>query len=95
MLSYVDPNPINESSSLYKTLHNQANALVERDTMVLPFTSKTGHKHILKSLGPEVVYIQESLCGRDGDLVADLSGWVRQIVVVIGDEGGKRRRGLE
>ena len=89
MLSNVDPNPIDEAPSLYKTLHNQAQALVEKDTMIIPFTSRTGHKHILKSLAPELVYIQESLCGSDGDLVADLSGWVRQTVVVIGDEAGQ------
>jgi hypothetical protein len=88
ILANVDPNPMDDTSTLYKTLHNQAAALVERDTMIIPFTSSTGHKHILKSLTPEVVYIQESLCGRDGDIVADLSGWVKQTVVVIGDEGG-------
>ena len=88
ILANVDPNPIDETSTLYKTLHNQATVLVERDTMIIPFTSSMGHKHILKSLTPEVVYIQESLCGRDGEIVADLSGWVKQTVVVIGDEGG-------
>ena len=88
ILANVDPNPIDETSTLYKTLHNQAAVLVERDTMIIPFTSSMGHKHILKSLTPEVVYIQESLCGRDGEIVADLSGWVKQTVVVIGDEGG-------
>ena len=88
ILSQVDPNPIDESSSLYKTLHNQAQAIVERDSMILPFITPKGHKHILKSLGPEIVYIQESLCGDEGTLVTDLSGWVRQIIVIIGDEGG-------
>jgi hypothetical protein len=88
ILNQVDPNPIDESSTLFKTLHNQAIALVDRDTMVLPYTSSSGHKHILRSLAPEVVYIQESLCGRDGEIVSDLSGWVRQTVIVIGDEGG-------
>jgi hypothetical protein len=89
ILSNVEPNPMDDASSLYKTLHNQAQALVERDTMILPFTSKNGHKHILKSLSPEIIYIQESLCGSEGEVVADLSGWVRQTVVVIGDEGGQ------
>jgi len=88
ILAQVDPNPIDESTSLYKTLHNQAMAIVDRETLVLPYTSPNGHKHILRSLTPEVVYIQESLCGRDGEIVSDLSGWVRQTVVVIGDEGG-------
>lgn len=89
ILSSVDPNPLDESSSLYKTLHNQAQSLVEKDSMILPYTSRNGHKHIIKSLAPELVYIQESLCGVEGEVVADLSGWVRQIVAVIGDEGGQ------
>lgn len=90
ILVNVDPQPIDEStSSLYKTLHNQSMALVDRDTMIIPFTSPHGHKHILKSLQPEIVYIQESLCGTEGEIVAELSSrWVRTTVVVIGDEGG-------
>lgn len=88
ILGQVEPNPIDDSSALYKTLHNQAQALVEKDSMILPFTSRNGHKHILKSLSPEMVYIQESLCGRDGETVSELSGWVRYTIVVIGDEGG-------
>ena len=88
ILDSVSPNPIDDSSSFYKTLHNQAQAVVEKDTMILPFTTKNGHKHILKSLSPEIVYIQESLCGDQGETVNELSGWVRQTIVVIGDEGG-------
>lgn len=89
ILANVDPHPVVEqTSNLFKTLYNQAQALVERETMILPFSSPQGHRNILKSLAPEVVYVQESLCGRDGETVADVSGWVRQIVVVIGDEGG-------
>lgn len=88
ILAHVDPKPIDEPSPSYKVLHDQAVALVDRETMILPFTSSRGHKHILRSLAPELVYIQESLCGPDGDLVSELSGWVRQTVVVIGDEGG-------
>jgi hypothetical protein len=89
ILASVSPHPIvEETSSLFKTLYNQALAIVERETMILPFSSEKGHRNILKSLTPEVVYMQESLCGRDGELVADVGGWVRQVVVVIGDEGG-------
>ncbi|KAK5096395.1 hypothetical protein LTS08_007651 [Lithohypha guttulata] len=82
-------NPLDvEANPLFKTLYNQANALVDRDTSILPFTSRDGHKHILRSIQPETLYIQESLCGTDGSLVSELRGWVRSIVVVIGDEGG-------
>lgn len=87
-LSRSTGNPLDDASPLYKSLHNQAIALVERETHILPFSSQQGHKHILRSIGPELVYIQESLCGRQGDIVAELKGWVRQIVVVIGDEHG-------
>lgn len=82
-------NPLDmEANPLFKTLYNQANQLVDRDTSILPFTSSDGHKHILRSIQPEIVYIQEALCGIDGSLVTELRGWVRSIVVVIGDEGG-------
>lgn len=84
----VDPNPVDESSSLFKTLYNQALAVVERDTMILPFTTRAGHLHLLRSLAPELVYVQESLCGGEGEIAGSLSGWVKQTVVVIGDEGG-------
>jgi hypothetical protein len=87
-LPTVDPNPVDESSSLFKTLFNQALAVVENDTMIMPFTTRAGHLHLLRSLAPETVYMQETLCGDDGEMAASLSGWVKQIVVVIGDEGG-------
>ncbi len=56
--------------------------------MILPFTTRTGHLHLLRSLAPELVYVQESLCGDGGEIAGNLSGWVKQTVVVIGDEGG-------
>lgn len=85
----LQSNPLDEeASSLFKTLYNQATALVDRDTSILSFSAQDGHKHILRSIQPEVVYIQESLCGTNGSIVSELQGWVRQIVIVIGDEGG-------
>lgn len=82
-------NPVDEeTSTLFKTLYNQANAIVDRDTSILPFTRLDSCKHILRSIQPELLYIQESLCGTDGSLVSELQGWVRNVVVVIGDEGG-------
>ena len=84
----MERKPIDETSALFKTLYNQSLALVEEDRMIMPFTTPTGHLHILRILAPETVYIQESLCGPDGDIVNQLSGWVRQTVVVVGDEGG-------
>ena len=66
----------------------QAQALVEKDTMILPFTTPTGHVHLLRHLSPEIVYIQERLSGTSGDVVTHISGWVGQVILVVGDEGG-------
>lgn len=54
----------------------------------MPFTTPNGHLHILRSLAPEIVYLQESLCGEEGEIAERLSGWVRQTVVVLGADGG-------
>lgn len=87
----VEPKPVDEitPSPLYKTLTNQAKALVEKQTMIMPFTTPSGHVHIIRHLSPDTVYIQESLTGLDGDAVKHITGWVREVVVVVGDEGGR------
>ena len=57
--------------------------------MVLPFTTKTGHVHILRHLNPEIVYLQESLAGEDGEVITHLQSWLRQdVVLVVGADGG-------
>ena len=56
--------------------------------MILPFTTPTGHVHLLRHLSPEIVYIQEKLSGASGDAVTHISGWVGQVILVVGDEGG-------
>lgn len=57
--------------------------------MVLPFTSSTGHVHILRHLNPEIVYLQESLAGDNGDVITHLQSWLRQdVVLVVGADGG-------
>jgi hypothetical protein len=57
--------------------------------MVLPFTTPSGHVHILRHLGPEIVYLQESLAGNDGEVVTHLQSWLRQdVVLVVGADGG-------
>ncbi|KAI9675761.1 MAG: hypothetical protein M1817_001128 [Caeruleum heppii] len=76
------------ASPAFNSLLPQAQALVEKDTMILPFTTPTGHVHILRHLAPEIVYVQESLSGHGGDAVAHISGWVGQVLVVVGTEGG-------
>ena len=57
--------------------------------MVLPFTTLTGHVHILRHLNPEIVYLQEYLTGNSGDVITHLQTWLRQdVVVVVGAEKG-------
>ena len=73
--------------SLYNALATQAATLVSHPTHILPFTSPTGHVHMLKHLAPSLVYVQESLCGERGQLVQDVEGWIGQCVVVVGAEG--------
>ncbi|KAL9080995.1 MAG: hypothetical protein Q9159_007459 [Coniocarpon cinnabarinum] len=75
------------SPAMYNALATQAATLVSHPTHILPFTTPTGHVHMLKHLAPSLVYIQESLCGERGQLVRDIGGWVGQCVVVVGAEG--------
>lgn len=75
-------------SKMFSTLYTQAQALVEKDTMVMPFTTPTGYIHLLRHLGPEVVYLQQTLSGPGGDAISQISGWVGQILLVVGDESG-------
>lgn len=44
---------------------------------------------MLRHLSPEIVYIQESMTGNDGESVNQITAWVRQVVVVVGAEGGR------
>ncbi|EGE00725.1 hypothetical protein TESG_08019 [Trichophyton tonsurans CBS 112818] len=93
-LTTVDPDPTTSDetqhpTALYHTLYSQAQAIVDNETMIMPFSTPGGHVHILRHLSPEIVYIQESLTGNEGESVNQISGWVRQVVVVIGDEGGR------
>jgi hypothetical protein len=57
--------------------------------MVLPFTTPSGHVHLLRHLNPEIVYLQESLAGPNGDIITHLQSWLRQdVILVVGAEGG-------
>ena len=89
-LSSIDPRPISSPprSKMFDALYAQAQAIVEKDTMIMPFTTPTGHVHLLRHLGPEIVYIQATLAGPGGDAVSHISGWVGQVVLVVGDESG-------
>ena len=77
------------AGSLFRTLYTQAQALVEKESMIMPFSTATGYVHLVRHLAPDLVYVQESLTGSEGDAVQHISGWVRQVIVVVGDEGGR------
>ena len=72
----------------FTSLRNQALDLVSSPSNVMPFATSTGHIHMLRHLGPSLVYLTESLSGDRGENVEMLKAWVGQIVVVVGaDEG--------
>ena len=57
--------------------------------MILPFTTQNGYIHILRHLAPNLVYVSDTpaLSGEKGERIAQLKGWVGQVIVVVGDEG--------
>ncbi|KAL4788543.1 hypothetical protein BJX76DRAFT_314990 [Aspergillus varians] len=91
-LSTLEPRQVEDpegTTPLFNTLYTQAQAIVDKDTMIMPFSTPTGYVHLVRHLSPDTVYVQESLSGQDGSAVNHISGWVRQVVVVVGDEGGQ------
>ena len=88
-LSTVDPQPISGSGlSMFNTLYMQAQALVEKETMIMPFTTPTGYVQLLRHIAPEVVYVPATHSGSGGEAVKHISGWVGQVVLIVGDETG-------
>ncbi|KAH9896354.1 hypothetical protein F4778DRAFT_746099 [Xylariomycetidae sp. FL2044] len=79
----------NSANTSFNAVYSQAQSLVEKETMVLPFTSANGHVHILRHLQPELVYLQESLAGDGGSVVNQLQTWLRyDVILVVGADGG-------
>ncbi|KAI0598700.1 hypothetical protein F4775DRAFT_169321 [Biscogniauxia sp. FL1348] len=79
----------NSANAAFNAVYSQALTLVEKESMVLPFTSTNGHVHILRHLQPQVVYLQESLAGEDGSVVNQLQTWLRyDVILIVGAEGG-------
>ncbi|KAK0706764.1 peroxin 22-like protein [Lasiosphaeria miniovina] len=73
----------------YAAVYAQAQALVEKDSMVLTFTTPNGHAHILRHIQPDVIYLQESLAGDNGSVITNLQTWLRHdVILVVGAEGG-------
>ena len=88
-LTSIDPQPLSSAAtSMYDALSMQARALVEKDTMIMPFTTPTGYIHMLRQLAPQIVYVQATLSGEHGEHVKNVSGWAGQVVLVVGDESG-------
>ncbi|KAG6005932.1 hypothetical protein E4U21_007495 [Claviceps maximensis] len=80
---------ITPANAAYHALYSQALTLVDKETTILPFTTPHGHVHILRHIQPEVLYLQESLSGDDGNTIANLQTWMRHdIVLVVGAERG-------
>ncbi|KAK1239390.1 hypothetical protein MKX07_008878 [Trichoderma sp. CBMAI-0711] len=76
-------------NTLFNAVYSQALALVDKETMILPFTTPNGHTHILRHLQPDIIYLQESLAGENGGYVANMQTWFRHdIVLVVGAEDG-------
>lgn len=85
------PKPVSSGAASpgFNQVYSQALGLVEKETMVLPFTTPTGHLYILRHLGPDIVYLQESLAGDNGDNITQLQSWLRQdVILVVGADGG-------
>ncbi|PHH55181.1 hypothetical protein CFIMG_000084RA [Ceratocystis fimbriata CBS 114723] len=75
--------------TVYNSIYSQALSLVENDAMVLSVTTPNGHMHVLRSLNPDIIYLQESLSGDKGSYVTQLQTWYRyDVIVVVGAEGG-------
>lgn len=97
-LQSIDPQPCtpalsthdkDASAELYDLLYQQASKLVEKPANILTFSTPQGFVHMLKHLQPALVYVVDSLSGTDGANIAALRGFVGQVVVVVGGEGGQ------
>ncbi|KAL8695998.1 MAG: hypothetical protein Q9201_007874 [Fulgogasparrea decipioides] len=89
-LALIEPAPERSPSRsrMFDTLYREARSMVDNDTMIMPFTTPTGHVHLLRHLAPEIVYLQETLSGPGGDAISQIANWVGRIVLVVGDEAG-------
>ncbi|KAF1943927.1 hypothetical protein EJ02DRAFT_452961 [Clathrospora elynae] len=81
------PSTRGSDNVLWNTLHAQALHLTEDPAMVMPFSTPTGFVHMLRHIGPELVYIVDALSGLDGLNIADIKRWVGQTIVVVGSDG--------
>lgn len=79
----------NSANSAFNAAYSQALALVEKETMIMPFTTAGGYVHMLRHLEPEVLYLQAALAGENGGLVTQLQSWLRHdVILIVGADGG-------
>lgn len=81
------PSTRGSDNVLYNTIYAQALRLVEDPAMVMPFSTPTGFVHMLRHLGPELVYVVDALSGVNGMNIEDIRKWVGQTIVVVGGDG--------
>ena len=86
-MTLVSPRPA-AHSSLFDVLYTQAQAITEKETMTMPFSTPSGYVQMLRQISPQVVYVQANLSGDHGESVKNISNWVGQVVLVVGDESG-------
>ncbi|OAL05072.1 hypothetical protein IQ06DRAFT_323943 [Phaeosphaeriaceae sp. SRC1lsM3a] len=72
---------------LWNTLQTQALRLVENPSMVMPFSQASGFVHMLRHIGPDLVYVVDALSGMSGSNIEDIKRWVGQTIVVVGSDG--------
>lgn len=89
-MSVLDPKPIASPPrpSKFDALYNEAKAVVDAETMIMPFTSRSSYVQLLRHIVPDVVYVQAPLAGPNGESAKQVSNWVGQVVLVVGDETG-------
>ena len=75
-------------SGAYSKLYAQAQTIVEKESMIMPFAAPTSYVQMLREISPETVYVQASLAGSHGEQLDAIKSWVGQIVLVVGDESG-------
>ncbi|KAI1813059.1 hypothetical protein GGS20DRAFT_554868 [Poronia punctata] len=79
----------NSANPAFNAVYTQAITLVEKETMVMPFTKAGDYIYMLRHLDPQVIYLQESLAGDNGSLVTQLQSWLRHdIILVVGADDG-------
>lgn len=75
-------------SAAFSALYARAVGLVERPSMVLPFSTPAGWIYQLRHVEPSLLYLQQSFAGENGGQVSQVVSWVGQTVVVLGGEEG-------